>query len=911
MLLLKCKSVPPSGSVSHVMFGRGPVRGSLTRPRFEPLEDRFVPASLTFEAEAAQVRTVGGQIGAFWILNQNGYVGEYLSVASPGIYTFTARAGGSAAAGSGPQLSLVVDGATTQTWQVAAGSIANYAASVNLAAGVHEIRFGFINDLQTASEDRNLYVDWFKVDTGALPAPARATSADWATAVKAQENAILAQANSLIEQNRKGDMTLKVVDLNGAPVAGASVTIEQLAHDFQFGANLFMYARFGSAEENQLYLDRFSSLFNDATVPFYWNSIETAPGQRDFTYTDQLVNWATQNGISLKGHPLIWNTADALPSWIGAGGPTAAQVQAQINAVMQRYAGKVTRWDVVNELVNLPGVDVAAAYQWARQADPNATLVVNEYGEFVDGAPRVQAFLKSAAANGIPWDAVGLQGHSPVTERFGMGQVWQTINAFGSLGKPVYLSELTPPSAGQTMTGGVWTGTWDEAAQADYAVKLFTTAFANPNVAGVSWWDLSDSGAFAPGGGLLDSDLNPKAAYTALDNLINGAWHTSVSARTASDGTISFRGFYGQYQVSVSLGAAAYTGDYSLVKGEGNTWQVRLNAVVGRPTAAISGPDTIVRAEPNAFQLTASGGAGSTYAYAIDWDGNGVVDQTVVGGAKTQVIYSFPKTGTYNVRVTATDGSGVVSPVATAAFTVKPWVLRSGAGDPSIVTLVYGGTIGGDEYTFVDQGTTVVLVKTIQNDQPVSITETFTGVTGGIMVYAQGGDDVMLGGLLATQRLTVYGGAGNDILVGGRMADILVGGPDNDVLMGQDGDDRLEGAAGHDVVIGGAGANYLTGGLGNDLILAASTVYDRDRGFWTFMRSYWSDAQAPLDTKIAELSGATTKAMPYLFIPGQTLTADSQVDQILSNDGADWLLYDFARDLALDFASATDRRANV
>ena len=77
-----------------------------------------------------------------------------------------------------------------------------------------------------------------------------------------------------IEKNRKGNIQIKLTDKSGRPVAGKRVKILQKSHDFKFGANLFMLKGFETERENAEYEKAFKELFNLATVPFYWNTLE-------------------------------------------------------------------------------------------------------------------------------------------------------------------------------------------------------------------------------------------------------------------------------------------------------------------------------------------------------------------------------------------------------------------------------------------------------------------------------------------------------------------------------------------------------------------------------------------------------------------------------------------------------------
>lgn len=82
-----------------------------------------------------------------------------------------------------------------------------------------------------------------------------------------------------IEQYRKGDATITLVDVNGKHIKNAKVKIRQTSHAFRFGANLFMLEELESAEKNAAYKKAFADVFNMATLPFYWDTLEPTRGQ--------------------------------------------------------------------------------------------------------------------------------------------------------------------------------------------------------------------------------------------------------------------------------------------------------------------------------------------------------------------------------------------------------------------------------------------------------------------------------------------------------------------------------------------------------------------------------------------------------------------------------------------------------
>src|SRR5438067_13436088 len=74
------------------------------------------------------------------------------------------------------------------------------------------------------------------------------------------------------------------------------------------------------------------------------------------------------------------------------------------------------------------------------------------------------------------------------------------------------------------------------------------------------------------------------------------------------------------------------------------------------PGVTVSGPYAGLRNQTLTFTLGASSGlpASTVFTYAIDWDGDGGVDQTVSGPSGTTVNHSYANSGWYYVGMTAT-----------------------------------------------------------------------------------------------------------------------------------------------------------------------------------------------------------------------------------------------------------------
>ena len=255
------------------------------------------------------------------------------------------------------------------------------------------------------------------------------------------------------------------------------------------------------------------------------------------------------------------------------------------------------------------------------------------------------------------------------------------------------------------------------------------------------------------------------------------------------------------------------------------TWLTINNSL---PSASIVGPPP-KRGELTSFILSAtdpsSADQAAPFTFDVDWNDDGIFDQTVVGTSGTSVGHLFNEEGATNIRVRATDKDGGVSSVTTVPITVIGHELI--AGD-----LYWYGSTGADTVHFeqVDPST-VRVAETMENGAVISTSVDVSGVTGRVIAAARAGDDTLNAILLTSTSVTFDGGADNDSLVGGTAADILAGGSGLDTIWGGFGSDNISGGSDSDVIYGDyptaagkvlskttLGADTITGGDGNDTL---------------------------------------------------------------------------------------------
>lgn len=296
----------------------------------------------------------------------------------------------------------------------------------------------------------------------------------------------------------------------------------------------------------------------------------------------------------------------------------------------------------------------------------------------------------------------------------------------------------------------------------------------------------------------------------------------------------------------------------------------------------------------------------SPFTYLVDWNGDGVVDEEIVGSASAMAGHVYTAKGTYNLRVQARDVHGNLSDVVTQAVVVTDWDIRENSQDPGVTDLYVGGTTGNDAYTFQPGMWLTQMENNAFTWIPrVTHFEAFSGV---VHVYAQGGNDLVDGSAF-DRPMIIHGGEGDDVLIGSSFGDTIYGGAGNDILLASTGvsglGDWLEGNDGDDLLIGSAGADTLLGGAGQDLLIAgflqvpnlASAVYS--------LQSEWTSTR-PLAEKVANLQGSGNGERfngETFLSPGSTVLNDDAVDVLFGGEGDDWLLLDLNADLATDISS--------
>lgn len=391
----------------------------------------------------------------------------------------------------------------------------------------------------------------------------------------------LERADRDIEKYRKGDFCITVLK-DGKPF-DTEVSYKLKKIDFDFGCNIFMLDQYENEGDQERYLELWKNLFNTAVVPLYWEGTE--PQKDCLRYTkdssndvyrrppaERVVEYCKQNGIKTKGHPLFWH--EFIPKWLPESWDELLPlIEKRFKEISELFAEDIPVFDCVNEpariwdmchehksdgykMIAPPDGYLEQLFELGKKYFPENELILNEATgaaicEFKGIYGGYYQLIDRLLKQGMKIDRIGLQCHINDTETFkniyNAERLYGILDGYSKLGKPIVLSEI-----------GLSTD--DEEFQAEAAEQLYKICFSVENMSGVFWWNLDDNGILCdkkrnamaenlPNGGLCRNG-KPKAAYKVLDRLINHEWTTSGKTNLSS-GKATFRGFYGEYEITV------------------------------------------------------------------------------------------------------------------------------------------------------------------------------------------------------------------------------------------------------------------------------------------------------------------------------------------------------------------------
>ncbi len=303
--------------------------------------------------------------------------------------------------------------------------------------------------------------------------------------------------------------------------------------------------------------------FNSITAENDMKPISVHPKEGEYTWerADRIADFCRQNGIKLRGHCLAWHSQFCDWMFYDKKGKFVkkevlyARMKEHINTVMKRYADVVYAWDVFNECITdngrakqplresnfykIVGSDefIRKAFEFAREAAPNALLFYNDYNE-CDPAKRDRIYnmVKEMKAAGVPIDGIGMQGHYNI---YGPSEedMDAALAKYSEIVDHIHVTELdirvNQEMGGQLQfsrnEGAVITNDQKLMQEKQYSTFFRVLRKYSKKVDCVTFWNLSDRDSWLGANNYplpYDKDYKPKNLYKvirdfnpALDNV--------------------------------------------------------------------------------------------------------------------------------------------------------------------------------------------------------------------------------------------------------------------------------------------------------------------------------------------------------------------------------------------------------
>jgi GH35 family endo-1,4-beta-xylanase len=370
-----------------------------------------------------------------------------------------------------------------------------------------------------------------------------------------------ADLDASIAKNRMGTLVIRA-----AP--GAKISVQQTRHEFWFGATLpgGIFSGRSNPETIAKWKEVFVSHFN-AGVPeaaFKWNEMERAQGKVNYTEVDNMLAWADQEGIPLRGHCIFWGIPNRVQDWLRplSDDEMRAAIRARARDVATRYKGRFAEYDLNNEMIHAnyyeerlgPEITKLMA-QWVKEDNPGAVLYFNDY-DILTGN-RLADYVKhirSVLDMGAPMDGIGVQGHLH-GDSFDAVALQGALDELAKFKLPIRITEFNFPGQRSKYYTGDRKAVMppeEEQAKAEALRQYFRICFAHPAVTGIMMWGFWEGANWIPQSSLFKRDWTPLPAAAAYEDLVFNKWWTRWSGTADRQGRAEVRAFYGKYKVTVN-----------------------------------------------------------------------------------------------------------------------------------------------------------------------------------------------------------------------------------------------------------------------------------------------------------------------------------------------------------------------
>jgi len=402
-----------------------------------------------------------------------------------------------------------------------------------------------------------------------------------------------------IQDIRMKDVNISFKDQSGNSLKEICVKVEQLRHKFSFAGAVETY------DPGSVWYEQHFTLFNETTMRNAQKWKASSKNELDdetvrFADNDQYLNPAIARGNVIRSHAVLWPKFDNTPTWIKGHLHEVLPVPTDkddckftcddtcktnvnnafrdhISTVLNYYKGIIYEWDFINEPNDgsknntgyngdcILGKDIM--YEWieyGRSIDQNLSIAINEYGliyqtgmnVFNRKFPLIEEMVNTDKSRNPPngfIDAIGLQGHYNGAES--IPEIQNKIDLLSALNKKIKLTEAD-------------IFMYNEDTQGKFMRDLIILFYASPSFDGITFWNWHYDPTRLGEKALerffrSDGTMRPMASQY-MDTIYNRFW---IRESKGIDSSYSNRLYYGDYEVTATVGGVEYTQTVKIEKG--------------------------------------------------------------------------------------------------------------------------------------------------------------------------------------------------------------------------------------------------------------------------------------------------------------------------------------------------------
>jgi len=401
----------------------------------------------------------------------------------------------------------------------------------------------------------------------------------------ANEEMEIQKALQDIDKYRKGNALIRIIDENGQPLQNTEVEANQVSHDFLFGSLI----------EGSTF--RVPELFvrggmNVRLLQLYWQQSEEPSGSVIPSNFETLRNMGVHFGaeglvVTEPSNAMTLNLLDLTFDQV------KNKIYEHVHRVVAKYAEYVDYWIAYhNPHMRMQSLGfskeqitdlVKTAIGAVREADPTAQVLIyfdhpcgflaamafqGSADDFTTDPYTFAAYLKEMGIGnfGIALAMIygsedeyngGVGPNVPYPFR-DLSSISRILDWYGNLSVPVYITEFNAPGQFTSPLGYWHKRSWDESLKSEWIEKFYTIAFSKTNVRMVTYWSAVDAAAQNIERGLLDAYSHPRQSYYTVKRLITDDWTTRLRTKTDANGQVQFRGFAGNYTVTIGTKNGAF-----------------------------------------------------------------------------------------------------------------------------------------------------------------------------------------------------------------------------------------------------------------------------------------------------------------------------------------------------------------